>query len=881
MNSDLATFSQDPSAGPVLAALAEGKWRKARDAAKELYKKDKARYLPLLIEANSGLAREMIAKGLTKDAETVMAYLRTIAPKTVLDALEESLKMSRTAPVARTVDPSGNSSASFIILWPKILQVAENLAAGAQPTAADWAAVDAAVSSFIPAPTPENPIALELAAVHRACDATAEGRWQDAQTSLRALPRNSVFQHWRMFLRGVRHVFQGETEQAKICFVTLPKDGACARAAVVIGGRKLALGTTRRAPATARAHWCLSVTGQPSEWAAAIAEAEAAWKTGEWGNSYKALAQGLGASFPTDAPSLAGLLTDLLFISWAPKTPLEEKRFDRYQKFWPQLIRLAEQSHLTWKIAVTAMVLRDSPVLGNAVMRDYWQEIIRLETKFHGPNPVRDSIAWLWLAEQFAKEEDTFTMMMRSPRPRDPRGAQEAFQKAITADPENEPAHVALVSFLEKTGQKSERNKLLDDLVKRFPQNKSIMVQAGELAAGRKAFGKALTYLRAARDLDPLDKRTRQGLLAVLIKQAIEQAKKKKSLAAVWAEAETLLSDSNQNPGDLFLARWCMRVRQALLEPDPALQKSFAEDAARLAPSVFQRLALEELFQIENTLPGRAGQRKEWQDALREGDPGWADLMAVVGLIKQASSEANWSYKEISISNQILENLAKPVIKARLTSDPAGLCNYLDYINKHTPQEWQRLESILLNIQDWIHKALGPVAKNKKADPRLRFVHLHLTTTTIHFTPDQAFLSKLAAITKELSDAGFKHQAEKARILNDRLSREVAYLNQFDDDDDDDLDDLDDDDFLNAIDEPHRGHESKAGAPPPDAVAQMNALVQAMLAGDKKRIEKAKRDLIAAGCPAIYIDQILATMPPQPNNKHGGTSASQAEFELF
>lgn len=75
-----------PSAPQLLAAekratelLEHQKWRKARDELKPLVKVDRARFLPLLIQTNIGLAREMLAKGQTEEAKQVIGYLRTIA----------------------------------------------------------------------------------------------------------------------------------------------------------------------------------------------------------------------------------------------------------------------------------------------------------------------------------------------------------------------------------------------------------------------------------------------------------------------------------------------------------------------------------------------------------------------------------------------------------------------------------------------------------------------------------------------------------------------------------------------------------------------------------------------------------------------------------
>ena len=83
VTSDLTSFASDTAAAPTLGFMRDGKWRKARDAAKDLCKKDRPRYMPLLVEANAGLARELIGKGLAKDAAPATAKVMPDAVRAV------------------------------------------------------------------------------------------------------------------------------------------------------------------------------------------------------------------------------------------------------------------------------------------------------------------------------------------------------------------------------------------------------------------------------------------------------------------------------------------------------------------------------------------------------------------------------------------------------------------------------------------------------------------------------------------------------------------------------------------------------------------------------------------------------------------------------
>ena len=72
-------------------ALTTGHFRKARDLYKELCKVDRPRFVGKLIEANQGLALQMIQKGQCSEAVQVRNYLKTIAPPEVLLELDLEL----------------------------------------------------------------------------------------------------------------------------------------------------------------------------------------------------------------------------------------------------------------------------------------------------------------------------------------------------------------------------------------------------------------------------------------------------------------------------------------------------------------------------------------------------------------------------------------------------------------------------------------------------------------------------------------------------------------------------------------------------------------------------------------------------------------------
>ena len=148
MTSDLAAFAQDPAAAQVLDWMRDGRWRKARDAAKDLCKRDRTRYLPLLVESNVGLVREMLGKGLVKEAGTVVDYLQTLAPAGLIATLR-----------AEIAAPSGKHTAGDAVpgdgaVWWAVVVRVDGTAQEISP--ADQATVDQLVADAYQPPVADG-----------------------------------------------------------------------------------------------------------------------------------------------------------------------------------------------------------------------------------------------------------------------------------------------------------------------------------------------------------------------------------------------------------------------------------------------------------------------------------------------------------------------------------------------------------------------------------------------------------------------------------------------------------------------------------------------------------------------------------------------------
>ncbi len=793
VTSDLTPFANDPAAGESLAAMRDGKWRKARDAAKTLCKNDRARYLPLLVEANAGLAREMIGKGLLKDAVTVIDYLATIAPPERVAKLRSEL-------ASTTPSGTGGSAGGGEIHWAVALRVAGGAAAGNPIPPEELAAIDALVTDGFSPPQgageAADRLAAELAAVRDACAATGDGRWDEAKESLRALPHDSVFRHWRMFLRGARHAFGEEREMARKCFADLPPQGALARAARTLDPDLPGHGPT--APDTARVPFFLAATGQPASWAAAILDAEAAGKAGKAVRAYRELSKAMKGAFPEDRPGLACLLTEsVLPFSRSMSDADFDDAFDLLNAYGRE--NLADSPNAVLTVVREACIsIPENNAPGE--LERTWGSVLREWSRRDGAEPQRDAVVWLWLGETLARLE---TEENRSSPRRDFLRARKVFEKAVAADPENPNGWLAFLDLLEKSGDTKEHNRMLGELVTRFPANKKILQLAGNEALDRKTYVKALKNLRAALDLDPLDRQIKCSVAIALDRQALDLRKKGKSASAVWDELEPLLED---RPGHahFMLSRWIARLRRGLLETDAELADAALAAAEKLAPSALERLFLEEKLREAFRLPQRKSLEPEWRAQVLKRPPDWKDFARIFPLADFSGAFSLWSDASWGRSVKKLDLLISAMVKPATEKHFPPLTDFLEHSGRLLSELGEdsrdllegALETILMQIEG--RMTAGPVA-----GLWLQLTYLLALEASGRFVrvSRTAFFERLDQIIAHAEKSGESACLTKARALRERIASEF---------------------------ETPDSHDSRPSGPPPDLVDMLADVLESM-----------------------------------------------------
>jgi len=758
MSSDLTPFANDPGSAETLRFMRDAKWRKARDAAKALTKQDRPRYLPLLVEANAGLAREMIAKGLIKDAVTVIDYLATIAPAEMVAKLRQELD----SPSISAEEPAAGGG---MIPWALALRAAT---AGNQIPPEDMAAIDTLVTSAFSPPQgagdAADKLAAELAAVREACAATGHGSWDKAKEALRTLPRDSFFRHWRMFLRGARHAFEEELETARKCFADLPPEGALARAARVLDPDLPGRGPA--APISARVPFLLAATGQPAAWGPAILDAEASGKAGKTVRAYKDLGKAMKGAFPDDRPGLASLLTSAV-------TPFSRSMSEADTDDAFDLLKaLGREARLDSRNTILTVVREACIGIPENTPPDElersWGLVIAEWSRRDGSDPQRNAVGWQWLGEtQTTLEEQDDSFFHRQ----DFRRARKAFNKAVKADPENQDAWLALLTVVGKSGDTKEHNRILGELVKHFPANKKILKLAGDEALARKTYPKALKALRAALELDPLDREIKCSIAVALVRQAITLLKKKKSATSVWDELEPLLENSLA-PSHFMLSRWIARLHTGLLETGADAEAALA-DAEKLAPSPLERLFLEEKLREAYRLPKRKTLEADWRREVLKRPPDWEAFARLFPLADFSGAIEPWSNASWERSAKRLDELIATMIKKATDKEFVDLANFLERTGQLSSALGEDSRELLSNALDRILMQVEIVMESENMPrPWLQLAYLLALESSRAFLriPQNVFYGRIDKVIALTEESGNSACLARARALRDRMT---------------------------------------------------------------------------------------------------------------
>lgn len=795
----------DPLDQQARAFLAAGKWRKARDEFKELCKVDRARFLPLLIQANLGLARDMAGKGQTAEATQVLAYLKTIAQPADWKPLELQLAL-------KTGAASGAGAEILGLLS----------AAGPGVGEADrWRLADQLVVAFAPAPASapaEEAVARDLAAIHQALRALGGSQFEALQESLRPVSQQSPFHHWKLWLKGLAAYYRGDSAKAARFFGELPAGSVPALAAepLLLLLEKTQPGIPRPKPNEAALARLCQWLGTPSL-ARTLVQSQKAWQARNPVEAYLEIGEAWPKAFPAVEAGWAGALTDFFFKC---SFQLRSQEFDDFLNFLEDLCETNNPNLVERCLALQHACLFGCTTLPASLFEEYWRKFLELRRQLWGANARLDSQALAWLGAQLAMPQapalDPFSFWERrgSSRPKAAGPAIQALVESCELDPQNLPAALALCKLYEILRRNSDRNRLLDQLTVRFPQRKEVLVEAGRLCLERKAFKKGFDYLERARQLDLLDTSILDKILAGRLDQALancspaaSQDKAAKTLAEL-EQAEALTTD---DPGNFRRSRWlylasCSVVAQGFGQEEKSAQlRERALAAAPFRAAVFLALS----WLQGEWLPPKARQNwnSDWKACLKSAslEQGCLLTTLIQDLFARQKNPSQWAFA--GKARRLLDFLlaaagrpCKPETVARFLTATLPL-----FGSGGSGNDFERPHQL----------AIRQALKQDPRHPLLRLYCVKFPSLGGHYRPLAEREREVRAILAEAEQRGDSRTADQARTILKEFTPagrpgprpfDVPDLEDFFNDgiddglDDEDLrDDPDDDDGLDAF----------------------------------------------------------------------------------
>jgi hypothetical protein len=487
-----------------------GRFRKARDIYKILCKQDREKNLPGLIEANRRLAEQLMENGLISEAQQVLAYLKTIAPSSIMLANDVCIALKKHD-------------------WQTALDGALRLRIETHNEHDRAAVADALVLAF---PDREEasrlavPEASDLVAVLGALRCVSEERWGQAQELLRPVPRGSLFAAWKILVKGMIAFYTGDPEKVEALFAQLPPYGVPVRVANAL---RLFLGTGHSqkfdelaVEQTVKGACCLL---NATELAQLLLRAERLWRAGRHADSYKEMRQ--APSFPSEQPNLAGALSDFYF-----KAPfaMRDAAYEKYREWFARLadsgrFKDDQEGRLTYRLLGCAEI--DDPFSGE--IEHFWRMFLQF---CPADDPLIEKIASLVLERvgaHYAHRDEVapFFFGEKGERMRNAQGAILLLEESIECDPSNLCAYLELLDVYAFTKHHDDRNRLLDRMAQLFPKDKTVLLRAGRESLERKAYLKGIQYLERAHLLDALDPEILQTLVSTYTHLGRQQYKKK------------------------------------------------------------------------------------------------------------------------------------------------------------------------------------------------------------------------------------------------------------------------------------------------------------------------------------------------------------------
>lgn len=495
--------------------LAKGKFRQAKDGFKELYKRDKDKYLPELLECYRGMAHQMIQNGQLSDAAQIVDQMKFLTRNKSEGTLELLIAIKK-----KDYDAVDRIYAGIVSEGKDISDSKES------SLVADVLVIAFREFPRLKAVCPKTDE--ELHAVQHALEDISAERYEDAWLKAQKVTVHSPFSNWKLFIKGLIAFYKKDDQKARDALGRLSADTllqGIAKPYLALLDNK-AIDQDKRNEAFLKK---MCVVAGYQELVSVLPAADYLWKSGRYYDSYRHIRNGMKC-FPTEEPGIAGILTRFYFNSIhhlperaamkylddlrikkmivSPERPLENVLIGRAESLFLENMFVADEED------------------DNDCAR-VWEEFLRTYTAAFGMNNRLEALVYFHLGSTFAAEDlqepplfPWLSPHKKRNRLRNARLAALYFNKSAALDKNNKEACLGLLKVYEKTQNQSKVNKLLDKLVPLFPDDSAILTQAGIGSTNRKAFVKGIKYLEQAVQLDPLNSTIRDHLAFSYIQAA-------------------------------------------------------------------------------------------------------------------------------------------------------------------------------------------------------------------------------------------------------------------------------------------------------------------------------------------------------------------------
>ncbi len=429
----------------------------------------------------------------------------------------------------------------------------------------------------------------ELARIQQAVRDLCEERYETVLEGIRPISRRSVFNHWKQFIKGLVACYRGERDKARALLTGMPEGSAPHNAAKAY--LELLGDSDSQSDGGLTQHSLKIVVG--TEAAPSILAAERSWQKGSLRSAYERLRKER-PGFPSDRLDLDGLLTEFCFKALRL---LNERDRNAFLEYLESLENRGKPKNLVesrW--AFRTLVLYGKQAFSPDEVEDFWEEFLQVCDRLYGPNPRRRAVAYNWLGELIANISPSlppfFTIFGGGKNSQWTRPfqsyAQELFERSLKHDPNYLTPHLKLCETYEAMNSQQERNRLLDKMVQRFPENKEVLFKAGQRCVERKAFVKGLDYLERARQADRVDPNIGRVLVEARTRLTAQyfQKQKPEKARSTWEGIRDLLVDQ---PKEMLQSRWAAYARRGVMEElygDGDEAEKWLNESETVSPSV-------------------------------------------------------------------------------------------------------------------------------------------------------------------------------------------------------------------------------------------------------------------------------------------------------